>query len=219
MTAPTRGCSVGDCGTKHYARSMCARHYQAWRKHGDPTLGAKAPQPQGVECVVDDCHSIPLSRQMCSRHYQRWAKYGNPLAFIFHSPDQTARLCGECGVSIEHKPRNAAYCSNRCADIAWRKSANGLLHQHRRRNALAGVESFPVTDRDLSRLRERQRHACCYCGERRKLTVEHIIPILRGGRHAIGNLALACGSCNSSKGSHLLTEWRHLRAERTTSAA
>ena len=37
---------------------------------------------------------------------------------------------------------------------------------------------------------------------------ELIMPIIRGGRHSIGNLLPACGSCNSSKGAKLLVEWR-----------
>ncbi|WP_203620386.1 HNH endonuclease [Streptomyces sp. SID8499] len=38
-------------------------------------------------------------------------------------------------------------------------------------------------------------------------TVDHVIPLSRGGQHAEGNLVPACKSCNSSKGDKLLIEW------------
>lgn len=42
---------------------------------------------------------------------------------------------------------------------------------------------------------------CVYCGRfsDTKLTVEHIVPLSRGGSHAPVNLAPACKSCNSQK--------------------
>jgi 5-methylcytosine-specific restriction endonuclease McrA len=33
------------------------------------------------------------------------------------------------------------------------------------------------------------------------LNIEHIVPLSRGGTHAVSNLAIACQSCNSRKGS------------------
>jgi 5-methylcytosine-specific restriction endonuclease McrA len=188
-----------------------------WRKHGDPLAGAKTPEPQGEACSVDGCESRPVSRQMCVYHYGQWGRgQGDPDTIVFREPVQ---VCPECNAPIVDKPRHTLYCSARCSDRAWRKSTNGLAHQHRRRNALAGVETRLVTERDIARLSDRQDGACCYCGEVRKLTVEHIIPIKREGRHAIGNLALACGPCNSSKSSRLLSEWNLWKSKRVELAS
>lgn len=38
MTTP-RICSVTGCGNNAYGRGFCNRHYQRWRRHGDPLLG------------------------------------------------------------------------------------------------------------------------------------------------------------------------------------
>lgn len=79
-----------------------------------------------------------------------------------------------------------------------------------RRKALArkaGVLS--VTARDWRRLCARHDHRCFYCHARpARLTMDHIIPIIRGGRHSIGNLIPACVSCNSSKSRRFIMEWR-----------
>ena len=38
---------------------------------------------------------------------------------------------------------------------------------------------------------------------KRDLTVDHIVPIRRGGRNSRNNARVVCGSCNSSKGDKL----------------
>lgn len=48
---------------------------------------------------------------------------------------------------------------------------------------------------------------CAYCKRSTALSMDHIVPISRGGPHASNNVAAACKSCNSSKGRKLLTEW------------
>ncbi len=54
------------------------------------------------------------------------------------------------------------------------------------------------------RLFVRDRHVCAYCGghfPELELTVEHILPVSRGGRHEWTNVVTACRSCNTRKGS------------------
>jgi len=35
---PIRGiCSIRECGRPHYGRTYCLRHWQRWRKYGNPT--------------------------------------------------------------------------------------------------------------------------------------------------------------------------------------
>jgi len=48
---------------------------------------------------------------------------------------------------------------------------------------------------------------CAYCGKITKLTIDHVVPISRGGEHDIGNVLPACKSCNSKKNTKLLSEW------------
>lgn len=48
---------------------------------------------------------------------------------------------------------------------------------------------------------------CTYCGAVEEITVDHVVPLSRGGKHEADNLAPACSSCNSSKSDRLLSEW------------
>ena len=41
---------------------------------------------------------------------------------------------------------------------------------------------------------------CDRCGATNKLTIDHIIPLARGGTNDLENLQVLCQSCNSSKG-------------------
>lgn len=53
------------------------------------------------------------------------------------------------------------------------------------------------------RLFVRDRHVCAYCGGTfadADLTVEHIVPVSRGGLLTWTNVATACRSCNTRKG-------------------
>ncbi len=53
----------------------------------------------------------------------------------------------------------------------------------------------------------RDRHTCQYCGAKSKdLTIDHIIPRYRGGRHVWENLVSACKVCNHRKGGKTLEE-------------
>lgn len=76
-----------------------------------------------------------------------------------------------------------------------------------RRGAKRG---YWVTKRDIERLWNRQERRCAYCPA--PITLEtaqqdHVIPVVRGGVHSIGNIVLACGPCNASKGAKIPIKW------------
>lgn len=81
-----------------------------------------------------------------------------------------------------------------------------------------------VTDEDIRREKEKaralrktqwwQRHVqrgiCRYCGKPTppgELTMDHIVPLIRGGRSSKGNVAPACKECNNRKKYLLPVEW------------
>jgi 5-methylcytosine-specific restriction endonuclease McrA len=55
----------------------------------------------------------------------------------------------------------------------------------------------PVNRREVLR---RDKHACQYCGSTKKLTLDHVIPRSKGGKHSWDNVVIACEPCNSRKG-------------------
>ena len=55
--------------------------------------------------------------------------------------------------------------------------------------------------------------ACCYCGSRKRLSADHVIPQKREGGHGGENLIYSCRRCNSSKGSSDLLVWMARRGQ------
>ncbi len=55
----------------------------------------------------------------------------------------------------------------------------------------------PVNRREVLR---RDKHACQYCGSTKQLTLDHVIPRSKGGKHSWDNVVIACEPCNSRKG-------------------
>lgn len=57
-----------------------------------------------------------------------------------------------------------------------------------------------VTEFDFYRMVESQNSMCAVCARTdRPLTIDHIVPISRGGTNELENLQLLCRPCNTSK--------------------
>ncbi|KAI3413066.1 HNHc domain-containing protein, partial [Psidium guajava] len=52
----------------------------------------------------------------------------------------------------------------------------------------------------------RDNYSCQYCSSRENLTIDHVLPIARGGEWTWQNLVTACVRCNSRKGQKTLEE-------------
>lgn len=48
---------------------------------------------------------------------------------------------------------------------------------------------------------------CHYCGKIAKLTLDHVIPLSKGGKHSKDNVVAACLHCNCSKNDRTLEDW------------
>ena len=51
-----------------------------------------------------------------------------------------------------------------------------------------------------TRIYKRDNHECAYCGSKKQLTLDHIIPKSRGGGNDWNNLVTCCFKCNLKKG-------------------
>ena len=94
------------------------------------------------------------------------------------------------------------------AKAAWKKNnpekKAADAHRRRARKASNGVNL--VTAAETAAI---IAQPCMACDAPAPSTVEHLIPINRGGAHTIGNLAPLCLSCNSSKCDLTWAEWKY----------
>lgn len=57
----------------------------------------------------------------------------------------------------------------------------------------------------------RDQYYCCYCSApvtKSQATMDHVLPISKGGKTNWENIVTACGSCNSRKGNKTGPEWK-----------
>ncbi|CAA0817182.1 HNH endonuclease [Striga hermonthica] len=73
-----------------------------------------------------------------------------------------------------------------------------LLQVVKRRTVKRGLSRKSILNRD--------NFMCQYCSSCENLTVDHVLPIARGGNWTWENLVTACAKCNSKKGQKTLEE-------------
>ena len=90
--------------------------------------------------------------------------------------------------------------------VAWdelqQRSDNSASRVKRYRDARkkAGLPAQWQPSKDLrSAVYARDGNACVYCRSESDLTIDHRIPVLRGGSNGLGNLQTACRACNAKK--------------------
>lgn len=92
------------------------------------------------------------------------------------------------------KPEKIEYMSKWLSENRDRKN----LTEAMRRNAIR-ANGGSVNIEDWIELCNLYGNVCLKCGKN-EVTMDHIVPVSKGGRHSIENLQPLCGSCNSSKG-------------------
>lgn len=190
-TKPKVPCAVDGCDQYAKVRGWCGAHYQRWRRFGDPT---HMPDDIDVTCTIEGCNRVRNARGLCGAHYYRLQKFGDPEAKPIWISRQRVhyapRICATCG--REFDPGASAvrkYCGRKCA----RARRGGSV------NRRSWVEI----------LGERDSWACHICGQpvdrslywpnRWAGSVDHRLPVSKGGTDAVENLALAHLTCNCQR--------------------
>lgn len=220
----TRECAT--CGTPFTAKRRdsrcCSRTCTVARLnavHNGKRYIRHTPRP----CPSCGMQFTPLrsDRIACSRLcYQRLTRT--------HTPTWHDKTCSWCGKDFHSKRSDAAFCSRTCAQrqhyavnmeavkaaVATWRAANAdrckiYAAQYKAKRRGWEGDGPGVSFADWTRTINRHKGCCAYCGALPdKLHMDHVVPLSRGGAHAVGNMLPACEPCNLSKGAKLLVEWR-----------
>jgi 5-methylcytosine-specific restriction endonuclease McrA len=147
---------------------------------------------------------LSLQCSNCRRYYREINKEKNKIYQQIYKAQHRERLLAEKRVASR-----IYYQKNRQKVLDRQKSVVrpeiGQLKQILRRARKQQNGIFRVTAREIQRLRAM---GCLYCGKATSGTIDHIIPLSRGGAHKIGNLVASCLTCNLQKGTKFLSEWK-----------
>ncbi len=82
----------------------------------------------------------------------------------------------------------------------WRADNPELARMHsQRRRAHEHAAEGTYTPAEWKSLCAEYDYKCVKCGQQVPLTVDHVIPLSKGGRNSIDNIQPLCGPCNSGK--------------------
>jgi len=211
-------CSIAGCETGIRARGYCASHYARWNRYGNPLH--VTPRQAKIDAILDagevDC--TQCGRRRALSEFNRDSR----------RPTGRRRTCKECASSatrrwIEENPAkvNATSVAYRIKNAESRREYSAAYlpewkrenahkirdYTYRRRAKKANTETAPI---DYSALWETCGGACSLCGHPLDLatewpsprfaSIDHIVPLSRGGGHVQSNLQYACLDCNVRKG-------------------
>jgi 5-methylcytosine-specific restriction endonuclease McrA len=77
-------------------------------------------------------------------------------------------------------------------------------YNNNRRASKMNAGGRGVTLEQWNNVKSEYNYLCVYCGKHKPLTIDHVVPISKGGLHDVSNIVPACGSCNSRKGNSSL---------------
>jgi hypothetical protein len=183
---PSTQCSIDGCASTVTARGWCGKHYDRWRRNGDPTKVRGA-----TECAEHGCRRMTVGQGWCSTHYSRYVKA--PQGRERRLAAKTGRLCAHCGNQISPDRRSRAlFCSVECKRRDFVESGAqraSVLRSYYKRN-------YALT---LEQAEDMRRTGCAICarttgiGRFGQLHIDH--------DHVTGEVrGVLCHECNTGLG-------------------
>lgn len=230
-----RTCSLPDCESPHLALGYCVLHYGRSKRGGDlrKSMKGKAHKVVYTSDGLRVCKACGVAKPESEYHKDKGGSDGlraqckpcrNGYMAGYYEENREAKVDYERSRRLNNGDHMRAWDRARYESQREKRIAIAEQYGHVRRARLANVESEPGVT--VKRLRKDLGDGCCYCGvlmdfvprkrgegiSPRRATLEHVIPISRGGTHTFDNASLACHSCNTSKNNKPLLEWLEWKA-------
>jgi 5-methylcytosine-specific restriction endonuclease McrA len=138
--------------------------------------------------------------------------------FLVERRKETCPRCRKRRRVHSKNGRRQGYCVRcRAAYLrAWARRNRGKWSAYFRKWRLGNLDKRAVDERsyrarraqvggrfsiaEWQDMKKKYRHHCARCKKRKPLTIDHVIPLSRGGAHCAENIQPLCSSCNSAKG-------------------
>lgn len=189
----SESCQIEECENKKYCKNLCSKHYQRIKRNGSPFIS----KPENFD--RDKKKYCPMCKNVL-----------DIICFGLdkNRSDSIRSCCKECEVKavVNWQKRNPE--KRKKYNQKYKKKNKTKVNEinARRRAIRKNAQSFHISKKDYKKL---NTSCCFFCGAKIELSLDHIIPLNRGGTHGIGNLQILCISCNCSKQDMLFSEWRY----------
>lgn len=151
------------------------------------------------ECYVCNPHS---HAEIYEEDVAKWNDMINIKPIFF-------KRCKWCGKMFETSNKFRCYCSNKCR----KEKKNHYKSEKKDKRYKRAKANGKYETISLQRLYIRDKGECYLCGKHLVLnedynrldapTIEHVIPICKGGTNTWDNVKLACRKCNDAKGTNV----------------
>lgn len=216
-------CSINECDNKPIARGWCNKHYCRWRSYGDPEYPVNESKAARVVDLPNGdrvCGTCQEPKPLTEYHKDTRGPKGyrgickpcrGGYMHTYYRENREQKLEYEVNRRLNDLERirgldNARYQRDKAKRIEL-----ATQHAQVRRARILGRE----VDQGITVLRLRKLYgdACPYCTQTMTFTpgkrgdynplrasIEHLMPISKGGTHTWDNCILACLGCNLSRG-------------------
>lgn len=221
-----RFCSL-ECSQEYIRQTMTTRKMQNCIVCGKPFLGEAYRESKycSRECYKADWHnahkekkprvrsaeSIAKQKEREQRKAQEKAQAADrkkeqkeikKLCAILRKREKQLQtcVCQECGREFHPTTSRQVCCSKRCQNKRTNRMKDKRIYQN----------GTPDCSISLTRLYMRDMGVCALCGRHIDFdgdsngahypSIDHIVPLSKGGIHSWDNVQLACRECNTAKG-------------------
>lgn len=87
--------------------------------------------------------------------------------------------------------------ANKVYNFIWNnknKERSRVIKENRR-----SKENGKISSKDWTALLKKYGNKCLACGSVKRITMDHVVPLSKGGKHHIDNIQPLCKTCNQKK--------------------
>ena len=188
-------------------RAYLKKYYQKnkntkWKNHisfKEPCIvcGKEDPKTRYIDRKCRSCYGKEKYKETHKREEKFCAKCGKGLRkFTKLEKCRSCRNKERYWSDPEYRKKICTQNTiNNKKEVAREKKRLALI----RRRAKAKKLESSLTFEEWNEIVERFDHRCAYCGEKKKIEKDHIIPVSKGGPTTKENIVPCCRTCNSKK--------------------
>jgi len=236
-TCAAPGCSLTPLESKHrFKLGYCNPHYGRFKSHGDPLAGNRSPSV--LKALYHEDGTRTCSK--CKERKPLADYYKDKLATLGYR--SYCKICQKKGITESYKndpeKKRSYQRHHRKVNLGDVREQDRARYERDKDKRISLVENQIHIRRarrnqvpfeagiTRTALRKRDGDQCAYCKVKMNFTratgrkfsgtdatIEHRLPLSRGGKHLWNNVVLACRDCNMSKNQKTEEEFAEYQAE------